>query len=98
VHFLPQLFEFVERLKSLDPSVGRYSDVVLARAFFGLFMSYAITVTILGGTPEFRDDPKDLSAFADIFLYGVLQAGGPAASPAVRSTGPLSAEGERVDP
>jgi AcrR family transcriptional regulator len=71
VRFLPQLFEFVERLKSLDPLVGRYSDVILARAFFGLFMSYAITVTILGATPGFRDDRRDLAQFADIFLYGV---------------------------
>lgn len=71
VRFLPQLFEFVHRLKGLDPSVDRHTDVILARAFFGLFMSYAITVTILGGTAGFHDDPGDLAEFADIFLYGV---------------------------
>ncbi len=70
--FLPQLLDFVQRLKQADPSVRRYPDIILARAFFGLFMSYAITVTILGGTVSFRDDPADLAAFADIFLSGVL--------------------------
>ena len=69
--FLPQLFEFAQQLKQLDPSVNRYTDVILARAFFGLFMSYAISVTILGGSAGFRDDPRDLAEFADIFLYGV---------------------------
>jgi AcrR family transcriptional regulator len=73
LRFLPQLFEFVRRLKGLDPSVSRYSDVILARAFFGLFMSYAITVTILGGSAGLHDDPRDLADFADIFLYGVCR-------------------------
>jgi hypothetical protein len=72
--FLPQLLEFVERLKHADASIRRYPDVIVARAFFGLFMSYAITVTILGGTAGFHDDPDDLAAFADIFLHGVLEA------------------------
>lgn len=71
--FLPQLLDFVQRLKQADPSIQRYDDIVLARAFFGLFMSYAITVTILGGVAGFRDDPADLAAFADIFLHGVLE-------------------------
>jgi len=70
--FLPQLLEFVERLKQAEPSIRPYPDVILARAFFGLFMSYAITVTIVGGMAGFRDDPSDLAAFADIFLHGVL--------------------------
>jgi AcrR family transcriptional regulator len=103
VRFLPQLLEFAERLRSLDPSVGRYTDIVLARAFFGLFMSYAITVAILGEVQGFRDDPDDLSTFADIFLHGVLERseGGNrvSASPAMRARGSrLPPQDERADP
>lgn len=79
--FLPLLLEFVERLKQVDPSIRQYSDVILARAFFGLFMSYAITVTIVSETPGFGDDPADLAAFADIFLRGVLGDSGDASGP-----------------
>jgi AcrR family transcriptional regulator len=74
--FLPQLLEFVQRLKQVDLSVRRYPDIILARAFFGLFMSYAITVMIFGETAGFRDDPADLATFADIFLYGILGEAG----------------------
>src|SRR3990170_1569678 len=70
--FLPQLLEFVERLRQVDGRAFRYPDIIVARAFFGLFMSYAITVVILGQAPGFRDDPKDLADFADVFLHGVL--------------------------
>jgi len=69
--FLPQLLGFVERLRRADGRGLRYPDIIVARAFFGLFMSYAITVVILGRSPGFRDDPGDLADFADLFLYGV---------------------------
>jgi AcrR family transcriptional regulator len=96
VRFLPQLFDFVTRLKQTDPSVRSYPDLILARAFFGLFMSYAITVVILGSTPGFRDDPGDLAEFADIFLYGVL--GGPnAMEPHRRSAGTTPTGPSRPD-
>jgi len=83
--FLPQLLGFVERLRQADGRGFRYADIIVARAFFGLFMSYAITVVILGQAPGFRDDPRDLADFADVFLYGVLgeSTDGPA-----RSVGP----------
>ena len=69
--FLPQLLEFVGRLRQADGRDFRSPDIIVARAFFGLFMSYAITVVILGQAPGFRDDPRDLADFADVFLYGV---------------------------
>lgn len=72
--FLPQLFAFIERLRSARGVLDPMSDVLMARAFFGLFFSYILTGALLHQLPSFAANAGDLQTLGDIFLTGVLSS------------------------
>lgn len=71
--FIPQLFAFVERLHVVSGAMKPMSDVLMARAFFGLFFSYVLTGALFQRLPAFGTNPGDLQSLGDIFLSGVLK-------------------------
>lgn len=70
---LPGALAFMRRLQQADGRLQPYSPMIIARAFFGLLMSYAVTVTFFRqvGMVEFRQD--DLTDFGNILLHGILE-------------------------
>ncbi|MBM3122237.1 MAG: TetR/AcrR family transcriptional regulator [Chloroflexi bacterium] len=70
---LPGALVFMRRLQQADGRLRPYSPMIIARAFFGLLMSYAVTVTFFRqvGMVEFRQD--DLTDFGNILLHGILE-------------------------
>jgi AcrR family transcriptional regulator len=70
---MPEFIGFVERLQAVDGRLKLLSPGLIARAFLGLFVSYAITTTFFQGISGLEVDPADLQALGDIFLHGVLR-------------------------
>ncbi len=70
---LPGALTFMVRLQQADGRLRPYSPMIIARAFFGLLMSYAVTVTFFRqvGMVEFRQE--DLTDFGSILLHGILE-------------------------
>lgn len=70
---LPGALTFMMRLQQADGRLRPYSPMIIARAFFGLLMSYAVTVTFFRqvGMVEFRQE--DLTDFGSILLHGILE-------------------------
>lgn len=70
---LPGALTFMRRLQQADGRLRPYSPMIIARAFFGLLMSYAVTVTFFRqvGMVEFRQE--DLTDFGSILLHGILE-------------------------
>jgi AcrR family transcriptional regulator len=80
--FLPGAGAFVIRLQQAEGRLRPYPPIIIARAFFGLVMSYAVSVAFFKDIPLVEFGPEDLTAFGKIFLHGILDA---EASGAVRS-------------
>jgi AcrR family transcriptional regulator len=72
--FLPGAGAFVTRLQEADGSLRPYPPVLVARAFFGLVMSYAVSVAFFKDIPLLEFGPEDLKNFGNIFLHGILDA------------------------
>lgn len=70
---MPEVMGFVERLQAVDGRLKPLSPGLIARAFLGLFISYAITTTFFQGISGLEVDPADLQELGDIFLHGVLR-------------------------
>ncbi len=70
---IPEVMGFVERLRAVDGRLKPLSAGMIARAFLGLFVSYAITTTFFQAIPGLEVDPGDLQVLGDIFLHGVLR-------------------------
>ncbi|HLB64532.1 MAG TPA: helix-turn-helix domain-containing protein [Anaerolineales bacterium] len=89
--FLPLVLDFMGRLGSAQGGLRRLDPIIVARAFLGLLMSYAITVTFLPKVRGFAPRPSDLYNLGDIFLHGVLAAPSEArlSPPAGSGTGSL---------
>jgi AcrR family transcriptional regulator len=69
--FFPRALAFIGRLQASRPGLRPIPPVVAARTFLGLFMSYALTASLLGRLPGFEESPADLETLADVFLRGV---------------------------
>jgi AcrR family transcriptional regulator len=76
---LPALLAFTNRLRQMDPRISRFRNGLLARAFFGLYFSYAMTGIVLAAIPGFEPDWADLRRLADLFLNGIRGGGTSAA-------------------
>jgi AcrR family transcriptional regulator len=74
--FLPQALNFVERLQQAEGRLKPVDPMMIARAFLGLFMSYAITVTFFPKLPGFTTQATDLEELSEILLRGILQSPG----------------------
>ncbi len=80
--FLPEAAGFVTKLQRAEGKLRPYPTIIIARVFFGLVMSYAVSVAFFKDIPLLELGPEDLTAFGGIFLHGILEA---EASGAVRS-------------
>jgi AcrR family transcriptional regulator len=78
--FLPQALGFVERLQRAEGRLKPVDPMIIARAFLGIFMSYAITVTFFPRLPGFTTQATDLEELAEILLRGILQSPGEGAT------------------
>ncbi len=72
--FVPKILAFIEEMKQADGRLRDFSELILARSFFGLFVSYAIMAAMLPQFPGFEATPASLEAIGEIFLHGVLQS------------------------
>jgi AcrR family transcriptional regulator len=70
--FLPQALGFVGRLQQAQGPLKAVDPMIIARAFLGLFMSYAITVTFFPKVPGFTTQASDLEELSEILLRGIL--------------------------
>jgi AcrR family transcriptional regulator len=70
---LPGARTFLSRVQQADGRLRPYSPMIIARAYFGLLMSYAVTVAFFRqvGQVEFRKD--DLTDLGNILLHGILE-------------------------
>ena len=73
----PMLQQLAQRLASLEGNLREIPELVLLRAFMGMFFSYFITEILLTRIPTVKMPPDALDHFVDIFLHGILtcQAG-----------------------
>jgi AcrR family transcriptional regulator len=69
---LPMILELAQRLSSLDGNMREIPQIVLVRAFMGMFFSYFITETLLNHIPFVEMPPDALDHFVDIFLHGIV--------------------------
>ncbi len=69
---LPGAVDFIVRLQRADDRLRRYSPMIIARAFFGLIMSYAVSVAFFKDIALIEFQPDDLTAFGNILLHGIL--------------------------
>jgi AcrR family transcriptional regulator len=70
--FLPEATAFVTKLQHAEGRLRPYPPTIIARAFFGLVMSYAVSVAFFRDVPMVEFGPEDLTAFGNIFLHGIL--------------------------
>jgi AcrR family transcriptional regulator len=68
----PMLQQLAQRLSSLDGKMREIPQLVLVRAFMGMFFSYFITETLLNQINFLEMPPDALDHFIDIFLHGIL--------------------------
>ena len=73
--FLPEAALFVTRLQGAEGRLRPYPPMIIARAFFGLVMSYAVSVAFFKDIALIEFHPDDLTAFGSILLHGILDAG-----------------------
>jgi AcrR family transcriptional regulator len=69
---LPMILQLVQRLSNLQGNMREIPQLVLARAFLGMFFSYFITETLLNRTAFAEMQTNALDHFVDIFLHGIL--------------------------
>ena len=69
---MPMILELAQRLSSLDGNMREIPQIVLVRAFMGMFFSYFITETLLNHIPFVEMPPDALDHFVDIFLHGIV--------------------------
>jgi AcrR family transcriptional regulator len=72
---LPQVLPFIQNIyREFATEMRPIPPLILMRAFFGLFFSFYMTDTILGGNlnlpKEFHENDEE--EFVNIFLYGIL--------------------------
>jgi AcrR family transcriptional regulator len=70
---LPEAVAFIARLQQADGRLRPFPPMIIARAFFGLVMSYAVSVAFLKDIPLVEFQPDDLTAFGNILLHGILE-------------------------
>jgi AcrR family transcriptional regulator len=70
---LPEAVGFIARLQQADGRLRPFPPMIIARAFFGLVMSYAVSVAFLKDIPLVEFQPDDLTAFGNILLHGILE-------------------------
>lgn len=70
--FLPEAMSFMRRVVSAKGDLRPLDPMIAARAFLGLFMSYAITVAFFPRIPGFVARNSDLQELGDILLRGIL--------------------------
>ena len=80
--FLPEAALFVARLQAAAGRLRPYPPMIIARAFFGLIMSYAVSEAFFRDIQLVEFQLDDLTAFGNILLHGILE---PEPSGAVRS-------------
>jgi AcrR family transcriptional regulator len=68
----PTVLPVIQRLSSLDGRMRRIPELILARAFLGMFLSYYMTDILLGPTMPKEMRASALDYFVDIFLHGIL--------------------------
>lgn len=68
----PMILELSQRLSNLQGNMREIPQVVLARAFLGMFFSYFITELLLNRTSFMESQIDALDHFVDIFLHGIL--------------------------
>jgi AcrR family transcriptional regulator len=66
----PQLLEIIARIAPPDGSLRPFPMPVIARSFFGLFISFFMTSVALADVMP--SDDQTLHDFVDIYLHGVL--------------------------
>jgi len=71
--FLPEAALFVARLQGATGRLRPYSPMIIARAFFGLIMSYAVSVAFFKDIALVEFQLDDLTAFGNILLHGILE-------------------------
>ena len=69
---LPMILQLAQRLSNLEGNVREIPQLVLVRAFMGMFFSYFITETLLSRTALVEMQSNALDHFVDIFLHGIL--------------------------
>jgi TetR/AcrR family transcriptional regulator, mexJK operon transcriptional repressor len=71
---LPMILQLAQRLSNLGGNMREIPQLVLARAFLGMFFSYFITELLLNQTKFMAMQTNALDHFVDIFLHGILSA------------------------
>jgi AcrR family transcriptional regulator len=89
--FLPQALGFIQKILAAPGDLRPLDPLIVARAFLGLFMSYAITVTFFPKIPGLVARENDLHDLADILLHGLLAPPGGGAGGAGGAAGPEAA-------
>lgn len=69
---LPMILQLAQRLSNLGGNMREIPQLVLARAFLGMFFSYFITELLLNQTKFMAMQTNALDHFVDIFLHGIL--------------------------
>jgi AcrR family transcriptional regulator len=70
----PMIQQMAQRLSNLQGDMREIPQLVLARAFLGMFFSFFITELILNRTAFMETQIDALDHFVDIFLHGILIA------------------------
>jgi AcrR family transcriptional regulator len=73
--FMPGAAAFVARLQRAEGRLRPYSPMIIARAFFGLIISYAVSAAFFKDLPLLKFGPQDAEVFGEIFLHGILESG-----------------------
>jgi AcrR family transcriptional regulator len=71
--FLPEAARFVARLQGATGRLRPYPSMIIARAFFGLIMSYAVSEAFFREIKVVEFQLDDLTAFGNILLHGILE-------------------------
>jgi AcrR family transcriptional regulator len=69
---IPMLLPLAGRISDLEGNTERIPQLVLVRAFLGMFFSYYITDILLGPVIPPEMGAEALDHFVDIFLHGIL--------------------------
>jgi AcrR family transcriptional regulator len=69
----PAAASFMARLQQADGRLRGFPPMIVARAYFGLVMSYAVSAAFFRDTGLVEVRQKDLTDFGDILLHGILE-------------------------
>jgi len=69
---LPEAAGFIARLQQAEGRLRGFPNMIIARAFFGLVMSYAVSLSFFKDLPLIEFQRDDLTAFGNILLHGIL--------------------------